>query len=133
MATGSNQEPEPFQRSASAGVCEVDVIHPEVVQRVRAMLPDVDVTQDVAMIFGVLADPTRVRIVAALAHDELCVCDVAAVVGLSISTASHHLKRLRDQGVARFRKDGRLAFYRLSNAYISDLVAQAIDRVGQSK
>ena len=133
MAEGSDQGQETVRRSASAGVCEVDVIHPEVVQRVRAALPDVDVMQDVAAIFQVLSDPTRVRIIAALAHDELCVCDVASVVGLSISTASHHLKRLRDQGVVRFRKDGRLAFYRLSNAYAGELVADAIMRIHQGK
>lgn len=103
------------ERSASEGVCEVDLVHPEAVRRVLAALPKEEVTRRAAAVFGVLSDPTRARIVQALAVEELCVCDVAAVAGLSVSAASHQLKRLRDRGVADFRKEGRLAFYRLAD------------------
>lgn len=116
-------------RSARAGVCEIDLIHPEVVERVRKELPDVETMQDVAAIFQTLADPTRARIIAALALDELCVCDVAAVAGLSISATSHQLKRLRDQGVVSFRKEGRLAFYRLRDPRARALIQDGIARV----
>ena len=113
-------------RSASAGTCEVDLIHPEVVARVLDGLPDIATMQRVAAVFDTLADPTRARIVAALALDELCVCDVAAVAGLSVSAASHQLKRLRDQDVVTFRKEGRMAYYRLSDPHIRRLIADGI-------
>lgn len=85
--------------------------------------------QRVAAVFQVLADPTRAAIVYALAHEELCVCDVAAVAGLSISAASHQLKRLRDQGVVRYRKDGRLAYYRLFDDHMRTLVLDGVAHV----
>ena len=119
------------QTVSRADNCEVTIIHLEAVQRARTVLPADDVMQDGAATFQILADPVRAGIVYALAHEELCVCDVAAVAGLSISAASHQLKRLRDQGVVRFRKEGRLAFYRLSDDHIRQLVEDAIRHVQQ--
>jgi DNA-binding transcriptional ArsR family regulator len=116
---------------ADQGVCEVEVLHPEAVRRVRAALPDEEVMQRVAAVFQVLADPTRARIVYALSVEELCVCDVAAVAGLSVSAASHQLKWLRDQGVARFRRDGRLAYYTLRDEHVRRLVQDGVARVRQ--
>lgn len=110
-------------------VCEIELIHPEVVARVCTELPDIGVMQRVAATFQTLADPTRARIVAALALDELCVCDVAAVANLSVSAASHQLKRLRDQGVVTYRKEGRLAYYQLRDPQIRQLIADGIAHV----
>lgn len=115
--------------TTTTGVCEIDLIHPEVVARVLEGLPTIEVMQRVAAIFQTLADPTRARIVAALALDELCVCDVAAVAGLSVSSASHQLKRLRDQDVVTFRKEGRMAYYRLSDPHIRRLIADGVAHV----
>ena len=89
-------------------------------------MPDAEAIQEVADIFQVLSDPTRVRIVYALALEELCVCDVAAVAGLSMSAASHQLKRLRDKGLVSFRKDGRLAFYRLNDDRPRELLESGV-------
>jgi ArsR family transcriptional regulator len=80
----------------------------------------------VAETFGLLSDPTRVRIVYALALEELCVCDVAAVAGLSMSAASHQLKRLRDRGVVDYRKEGRMAYYRLSDDRLRALLESGV-------
>lgn len=120
-------------RSASEGVCEVDLIHPEAVARVRDVLPDQLEMQRVSAVFQILSDPTRARMVYALSLEELCVCDVAAVAGLSISAASHQLKRLRDQGVVGYRKDGRLAYYRLADGHVRKLVEDGVDRVRQGR
>jgi DNA-binding transcriptional ArsR family regulator len=89
--------------------------------------------QGVAAIFQVLADPTRAKIVYALSLEELCVCDVAAVAGLSVSAASHQLKRLRDRGVAAYRKDGRMAYYRLADAHLRKLVEEGVERARQAE
>ena len=72
---------------------------------------------------------SHARIVAALAVEALCVCDVAAVVGLSISAASHQLKRLRDCGVVQYRKDGRMAYYRLSDEHLQRVLSEGIDHI----
>ncbi len=115
-------------RSASEGACEVDLIHPDAVRRVQDALPDAETMQSVAATFQVLSDPTRAKIVYALSLEELCVCDVAAVTGLSMSAASHQLKRLRDRGVVSFRKEGRLAYYRLADAHVRRLVEDGVGR-----
>ena len=118
---------------AGEDVCEVDLVHPEAVGRVQKALPDMETMQDVAAIFQVLSDPTRARIVYALTVEELCVCDVAAVAGLSVSAASHQLKRLRDRGVVSFRKEGRIAFYRLADAHVRRLVEDGVRRTRQTE
>ncbi len=113
------------------GNCDVIIVHLDAVQRARAAVPNVETMQHVAAMFQILADPTRAQIVTALAHEELCVCDVAAVIGLSISATSHQLKRLRDQNVVQYRKEGRLAFYRLSDHHIQRLVQDAVEHIQQ--
>lgn len=127
MTTSSLNQP--VELSRRAGSCEVTIIHLEAVQRARKVLPADDVMQDVAATFQTLADPVRAGIVYALAHEELCVCDVAAVASLSISAASHQLKRLRDQGVVSYRKEGRLAFYRLRDDHIRRLVEDGVAHI----
>lgn len=125
----SDPSPKVAGRSAEAGVCEVDLVHSEAVRRVRDELPGEGTMQRVAATFQILSDPTRARIVYALSLEELCVCDVAAVAGLSISAASHQLKRLRDRGVVSYRKEGRLAYYRLADEHVRALVEDGVGKV----
>ncbi len=129
MVESMVEEPGGVGRVASEGVCEVDLVHPEAVRRVREALPDEAATRGAAEVFGMLSDPTRARIVCALSVEELCVCDVAAVAGLSVSAASHQLKRLRDRGVVDYRKEGRLAFYRLVDEHVRSLMEEGVGRV----
>ena len=90
-------------------VCEVTTVHEEVVERVQKALPDVGAA---VQIFKALADETRLKIAYSLTlEEEMCVCDVAAVIGSSVATASHHLRYLRDQALAKSetkRKNGLL-------------------------
>jgi DNA-binding transcriptional ArsR family regulator len=128
MAEGVNQGLGAAGSLAGVASCEVDLIHPEAVRRVQDALPDAHTMQDVAAIFQILSDPTRATIVYALSVEELCVCDVAAVVGLSVSAASHQLKRLRDRRVVAYRKEGRMAYYRLADAHLCKLVEEGVGR-----
>ncbi|MGH3086314.1 MAG: ArsR/SmtB family transcription factor [Rubrobacteraceae bacterium] len=124
---------ENFERVANEGVCEVDLVHPEAVRRVREALPEERATRRAAEVFRVLSDPTRARIVYALSIEELCVCDVAAVAGLSVSAASHQLGRLRDRGVVSYRREGRLAFYRLVDEHIRKLIEDGVGRTREGR
>lgn len=91
----------------------LDLPHAE---RIRAALPEIAQVEPVAGTARALGDPTRLRIAAALlAGDELCVCDMAWVVGASQALVSHHLRHLRTAGVVASRKDGRMVMYRLTN------------------
>lgn len=79
--------------------------------------------------FGALSDPTRVRIVAALAKQELCVLDLANLLGLTGSAVSHQLRLLRGQRLVRARKEGKVAFYALDDDHISNLMAECVKHV----
>lgn len=109
--------------------CDERVVHIDSVRSARASLPRRDVVAGTTRLFAVLADPTRLRIVAALRERELCVCDVAAVVGQSESAVSHHLKLLREQRIVRDRKDGRRRYYTLDDEHVRELLGLAISHV----
>ena len=103
-----------------------DVFHADAarVAEVRAAQPDTDTVERLAEIFKALGDPTRVRLLTALATAELCVCDLATLLGLTESAVSHQLRFLRSLRLVRARRDGRMVFYRLDDDHIVRLLAQ---------
>jgi ArsR family transcriptional regulator, lead/cadmium/zinc/bismuth-responsive transcriptional repressor len=82
--------------------------------------------------FQMLASPTRLRIVEALSVRELCVCDLAAVVGVSQSAVSHQLRQLRQMRIVRYRKDGRMAYYRLDDPHVETLFGTGLAHVRET-
>lgn len=74
--------------------------------------------------FKVLGDPTRLRILSALAQEELCVCDLATLLGVSQSVVSHSLRALRQMRLVRYRREGKIAYYALDDAHIESLLAE---------
>ncbi len=113
--------------------CNVPCHKVDLVERLRADMPPDDLLQQLASLFGLLADPTRLRIIGALSSgEELCVCDVANVLGLSMSATSHQLRKLRDAGVVTFRNDGRMAYYRIRDGFVAGLLLQARVRLQQA-
>ena len=117
------------QLAAPDLACEERVVHVVAVRSARAALPAGPALAAASELFAALADPTRLRIVAALADRELCVCDLAATVGQSESAVSHHLRLLRALGLVRARKAGRLAYYALDDGHVGALYGQALDHV----
>jgi len=99
----------------------VSVIHRDVMELVRQGLIDTAVASRVAETFKVLGDTTRVRIIRALSLAELCTCDLAALLGISEPTVSHHLRTLRQMSIVRFRRQGRLVYYALDDEHIHHL------------
>lgn len=115
---------------AREGECGVQCVNEGKVARVRAAAPAPDAVQQVADLFGALADPTRVRLLDALSRAELCVCDLATVVGRSMPATSQQLKILRGLGLVRFRMDGKLAYYSLADEWVRSALADALRRAG---
>ncbi len=106
----------------SNDVCDITIIHQSEVDRVaKAMASEPSVTA-MADFLKALADPTRLRVIEALRHAELCVCDLAALAGISVSGLSHQLRYLRNKNIVKFRKEGKMAYYSLVDAHISQLV-----------
>ena len=112
-----------------AVACDVDAIDPERVALVMASMIDEATTLGLAEIFRALGDPTRVRILHALAASELCVCDLAAILGMSQSAVSHQLRLLRSLRLVRHRREGRMVYYALDDDHIEKLLAQGLDHV----
>jgi len=110
-------------------ICEENVIHLPAVRAAYGALPGPVELDRLSALFATLGDPTRLRIVAALSAHELCVCDLAAVVGLSESAVSHHLRLLRAMEIVRHRRDGRLALYSLDDEHVKALFRQASDHI----
>lgn len=110
------------QHPVAAGECEVRLMHPEVVARVLNAMPDTDAIQVMTERLRMLADPTRYRVLSALAFEELCVCDLAAIAGVSESTMSHQLRLLRAHDLVTFRRKGRMAYYRLADASVLAMI-----------
>lgn len=109
--------------------CEVNVVDARKVTSVRRKMHPSAAIQLLAETFRVLGDATRVKIVFALAQEELCVCDLATIVGASQSAVSHSLRALRHMDLVRFRKQGKIAYYSLDDEHIARLIDEGFDHV----
>jgi len=115
----------------SADTCDVFVADAAKVSRLRASLIGTRQVGALAETFRALGDPTRVRILDALSLEELCVCDVATLLGLSESAVSHQLRLLRTLRLVRSRRDGRMMFYALDDHHITALFQQGLRHIDE--
>jgi ArsR family transcriptional regulator, lead/cadmium/zinc/bismuth-responsive transcriptional repressor len=114
-------------------VCDLIQIDLARVRTLRAALVAPEAVQGLADTFNALGDPTRVRILDVLSHGELCVCDLAAVLGLSQSAVSHQLRLLRGIRLVRPRREGRVVFYSLDDQHIMSIFKQTLQHVGEAR
>lgn len=125
----TEQMRDPAEAPEGGELCDVHVVHEDAVRAALGDRADEDDLTYLSDTFQILANPIRLRIVDALARRELCVCDLAAVVGASQSSVSHHLRQLRQMKVVRYRRDGRMAYYRLDDDHIADLFTIGLEHV----
>ncbi|MDT0344507.1 ArsR/SmtB family transcription factor [Streptomyces litchfieldiae] len=116
----------PSDGLVSADGCAVRVVDADRVHAVRARMPADTELADTADVFGLMSDPGRLRLLVALLEGEMCVCDLAAVTGLSESATSHALRLLRAHRVVAARRAGRMAYYRLADAHVRMLLDLAV-------
>ncbi|MEH1818479.1 MAG: metalloregulator ArsR/SmtB family transcription factor [Nostoc sp.] len=113
-------------------ICQVRCFNDELVVHVRDAMPMEETLEEAKTLFTALADKSRLKILHALKdRQELCVCDIAEVLGVQVSVASHHLRKLRDLKVLKYRNDGKLVYYSLRDQFVGeilDLVLQKIVR-----
>jgi len=109
--------------------CEETLIHEDQVRQARAQLVDDATASQLASTFQALAYPTRVRLISALTTSDLCVCDLAAVLGMSQSAVSHQLRSLRDLRLVKAHKLGRVVYYSLDDAHIADLYERGLEHI----
>lgn len=110
--------------------CELKLVDPDRVRAVQASLPEEGIVNELAEVFGLLSDPNRLRLLASLLEGgELCVCDLAAAVGMAESTTSHALRLLRAHRVVKARRAGRMMHYSLLDGHVRLLLDVALEHV----
>jgi len=122
-----------FESDIDVEACTTECRHPEVIEPLLGRSLGAHGAREVSELFAVLADPSRARILhlLAISGGELCVCDMALVIGMSVSALSHHLRFLRDCGAVERRKVGRVAWYRLVDDHLRELVIGAATHVAE--
>jgi DNA-binding transcriptional ArsR family regulator len=106
--------------------CDCNVIHEDVVAEVREKMPDEEILLNLADLFKVFSDSTRVRILCALQHSDMCVCDIAALLGMTKSAISHQLRALRQTRLVKYRKEGKVVYYSLDDEHVGNVFAQGL-------
>ena len=106
--------------------CQVRCINPGKVRKLAKSLPDSDTLKQLSDIFQILSDPNRLRVLYCLARDEVCVCDLSATLGMSMSAVSHQLRLLRALRLVKSRRDGRIVYYSLADEHVAKLMEMGL-------
>lgn len=109
--------------------CEINYVDERRVRRARRAMKSDEAVSSLAETFKILGDPTRIRLAFALSREELCVCDLANLLGVSQSVVSHSLRALRQLKLVRFRKEGKIAYYTLDDDHIASLLEEGFRHV----
>ncbi len=111
--------------------CEENIIHNDLVKLVREKLPAENDMQDLAELFKIFGDTTRIRILFVLFEAEVCVCDLAETLGMTQSAISHQLKILKASGLVRARRKGKSVFYSLADTHVRTIMAQGWEHINE--
>lgn len=112
-----------------AEMCQCDHVHEDVVAHVKQVMEDTEVLYALSDFFKVMSDSTRMRIMAVLDDQELCVCDISAALGMTKSAVSHQLKVLKDAQLVKFRRDGKNVFYTLKDDHVKTILEMGIEHI----
>ena len=107
-------------------LCQVNYVNQQRVARVQLALPEQRLLLGAAEIFKMLADPNRLLLLLALSDEELCVCDLAELVGTSASAVSHQLRLLRTARLVKYRREGKMVYYRLDDEHVGRLLQEGL-------
>ena len=109
--------------------CEYMYVHQDVVNKVKQDMPQDETLYDLAELFKVFGDSTRIKILYALFEAELCVCDIAQLLSVSQTSVSHQLRVLKNNKLVKFRKEGKNVFYSLADDHVRRIIDQGIEHV----
>lgn len=111
--------------------CDCNVIHQDIVNRVMGKMREEESLYDLAELFKVFGDSTRIRILWALAESEMCVCDIAVLLNMTQSAISHQLRVLKQARLVRSRKEGKIVFYLLDDAHVKQIFEQGLTHINE--
>jgi DNA-binding transcriptional ArsR family regulator len=118
---------------SSSPRCRIKVVHRDRIEAARRSLFDDETTNNACEIFGVLSDPTRLKILTALGKEVLCVCDIAALLSMSESRVSHQLRLLKAMHLVRYQRKGKMVYYQLDDDHVKGLLKFVISHVAEEK
>ena len=118
-------------REESAERCELVHVHEDIVKKVRAILPDEETLYDLADLFRIFADSTRIKILYLLFESEMCVCDIAQLLGMTQSAISHQLRALKQSKLVKYRREGKTVFYSLADGHVRTILDQGMEHVAE--
>ena len=110
-------------------ICDCNIIHEEVVKDTLSKMADDDLFNKLAEFFKILGDTTRAKILFALDQNEMCVCDIANVLGMTKSSISHQLATLKQSGIVKYRKEGKEVYYTLDDDHVQQVFEIAIEHI----
>ncbi|HBT51311.1 MAG TPA: metalloregulator ArsR/SmtB family transcription factor [Bacteroidales bacterium] len=111
--------------------CYSDVIHEEIVNKVREKMPQEETLYDLAELFKVFGDSTRIKILWALDESEMCVCDIAFLLNMTQSAISHQLRVLKQAGLVKSRREGKIVFYSLEDEHVKQIFDQGLIHISE--
>ena len=114
-----------------ADLCDVRFVHEKEVDHARKTIPHERTLQGLSETFKVLGDVTRLKIMTALSRQELCVCDIASLLGVTESAVSHQLRLLKAMRLVSFRREGKMTYYALDDEHIDDLIRVGVRHVAE--
>ncbi len=109
--------------------CDFIHAHEDIVEKVRGTMPGEDTLYDLTELFRIFADSTRVRILYVLEESEMCVCDLAALLGMTQSAISHQLRALKNARLVKARRDGKTVFYSLADQHVKTILDQGLEHI----
>lgn len=109
--------------------CNSNIIHNNVIEEVKLKIPEDETLYDLAEFFKVFGDSTRIKIICALFESEMCVCDLAALLGVSQSAISHQLRTLKSARLVRYRREGKVVYYSLDDDHIKHIFDEGLSHI----
>jgi DNA-binding transcriptional ArsR family regulator len=112
-------------------ICELNLIHEDIVNSVKAKMPPEEKLNDLAEFFKVFGNNTRIKILWALSESEMCVCDIAALLNMTQSAISHQLRILKQARLVKNRRDGKVIYYSLDDAHVKQIFHQGLLHINE--
>ena len=109
--------------------CEYIHAHEDIIRKVTQEMPEDEILYDLAELFKIFGDSTRIKILYVLSEAEMCVCDIAQLLGLTQSAVSHQLRALKQSKLVKYRREGKTVFYSLADGHVKTILSQGMEHI----
>ena len=111
--------------------CDYSHVHQEIVDKVERTMPEDEILYDLAELFKIFGDSTRIKILYVLFESEMCVCDIAKLLGMTQSAISHQLRALKQSKLVKYRREGKTVFYSLADGHVRTILGQGMEHIAE--